>query len=74
MSVETLKMAEYTNNYSQVRDLDHAERVLQKTIKVQTLSSLLQMHEEACSPDYDYIKGLRRRLRLAQAQLRNMRP
>jgi hypothetical protein len=57
-----------------VREVEHAERVMEKTHRVEVLRALLEMHQQHHEPDDEYIKGLRQRLKGAQKQLENMRP
>jgi hypothetical protein len=47
---------------------------MEKTRRVEVLRALLEMHQQQREPDDEYIKGLRQRLKQAQAQLENMRP
>jgi len=56
------------------RELEHAERVMEKKHRVEGLRALLEMHQQQHEPDDQYIKGLRQRLKRAQTQLENMRP
>jgi predicted enzyme involved in methoxymalonyl-ACP biosynthesis len=57
-----------------VREFDHAERVMEKKHRVESLRAFLKMHRQRHELDDEYIKGLRLRLQQAQTQLENMRP
>ena len=57
-----------------VREVEHAERVMEKKHRVDGLRALLEMHQQQHEPDDEYIKGLRQRLKGAQRQLENMQP
>jgi hypothetical protein len=57
-----------------VREVEHAERVVEKKHRVEVLRALLEMHQQQHEPDDEYIKNLRQRLKQAQRQLENMRP
>ena len=57
-----------------VREVEHAERVVEKKHRVEVLRALLEMHQQRDEPDDEYIKNLRQRLKQAQRQLENMRP
>ena len=57
-----------------VREVEHAERVMEKKRRVEVLRALLEMHQQQHEPDDEYIKGLRQRLKGAQRERENMRP
>jgi hypothetical protein len=57
-----------------VREVEHAERVMEKKHRVEGLRALLEMHQQQHEPDDEYIKGLRQRLKQSQRQLENMQP
>ena len=61
-------------NCAPIRDIDHKGRLQAKEDRVEALKALLKMHEDNGEMDMRYIQGLRRRLRLAINQRRNMRP
>ena len=57
-----------------MREIDHQKRVAEKMDRIDGLQTLLRMHEKESQPDYSYLLGLRKRLRLAETQLKAMRP
>ena len=62
----------YRNTRS--REAVHREKLLKKAQKVCGLQDLLEEWETVPDADYDYVLGLRARLRSAQNQLTAMRP
>ena len=62
--------------YRNTREFDrlHREKLLKKAQKVCGLQDLLEEWETVPDADYDYVLGLRARLRSAQNQLTAMRP
>ena len=52
----------------------HKAKVLRKLDKIQTLRVLVEMHEALEQPDFDYLRGLKARLRSVESQYRAMKP
>ena len=59
----------------QTRDFErrHKQKVLAKLEKIQTLKALVETHMERGNPDFDYLRGLKQRLRSVQCQYRAMK-
>ena len=60
-------------SYAPLRYDGHKDRLQKKHQRVAALEVLLNMHVEVGEPDNKYLQGLRHRLLLAKAQLKNMR-
>ena len=50
----------------------HKEKLMRKVQKIETLRALVEMHEAAESPDFEYLRELKARMRSAENQLRCM--
>ena len=51
----------------------HQAKRLEKLEKIQTLKALVETHEQSSSLDFDYLRGLRQRLRSVECQYRAMK-
>lgn len=57
------------------RDTDHKQRLCDKYARLEGLKALLEEWEQAGYNDTDlYVCELKRRIRLTEVQLKNMRP
>jgi hypothetical protein len=59
----------YKSFHSAGRYKERVEQLHQKKQKLETMESLIQMHETQVKPDFDYIRDLKKRANEVRAQL-----